>query len=288
MEKVRLSSGNAIESPIDFEGGRFELGDPCRRTNAEPSLIIPHYRVRSVSDPSIIRDFVVGADAFLLPGGMELPEDLQNINKWSKVAGPDSGNFKNLKDLDNQYQNPKKGGVYELQFELLGSKTKALLHLPLAGPRAESWVENQKGKLANVAIIITGMCQVNATICYMATSATLDWRGAAHQSGHSPCRVFGKNETITIHGIVISDPTFQNFMWGFYCRIFYPTVGWWTQVLLAAPGFVGTPDTPEAWQAYRAGKEWHDGESLATVMERRGLKMQETSGKVDDIKEAVQ
>jgi len=284
LESVCLSSGNAIESPVCFEGGKFELGNPCVSTGAEKSLIIPHCNVRSLGDPSVIRDFVVGADTFFAPA-LELPEfpqDIQDTDKWLKVAGPASGYFDDIKMLHAKYRNPKNGGVYELKFELPGydnTRTKALLHLPLAGPHAESWVHDQAIQLGLVAGVIGGMDLIDATICYMATSASLDWNWEADQSGLSPCHVFGTNETITIHGVVVSDPKFQNFMWGYYCRCFYPGENWWVQVLLA--GGVGTPDTSECWEAYMAGKEWCDGDSLATVMERRGFAMQ-VSGELEE------
>ncbi len=277
VEKVCLSSSNAVASPICYEGGRSELGSPCGSQGDQPSLIIPHCNVRSASDPSVIRNFTVGAEAFLLPtlDLTDLSELLQDADKWSKVAGPQSGYLADIKRLDAKYKNPKKGGVYELLFQLpdCGSTmTKSLLHLPLAGPHAELWVHDQAIQLGLLAGVIGGMNPVDATMCYMATSACLDWDWEADQSGRSPCHVWGENETITIHGIVVSDPKFQNFMWGYYCRCFYPGAGWWVQVLLA--GLVGTPDTPECWEAYKAGKEWCDGDSLETVMERRGLAMQ--------------
>jgi hypothetical protein len=55
--------------------------------------------------------------------------------------------------------------------------------------------------------------------------------------------------------------------------MFYPyEADWWTQVLLAT--FIGTPDTPETRQAYIAGKEWWDGNTLETVMVNHGFGMQ--------------
>ena len=61
-------------------------------------------------------------------------------------------------------------------------------------------------------------------------------------------------------------------MWGYYCRHFYPAVDWWVQVILA--DYVGTQDTDECWEAYKAGKELYDGDSLEEVIARRGLAMQ--------------
>jgi hypothetical protein len=60
LDRVCLSSGNAIESPVCWDGGDIEAGSPCDPTDTEPSLIIPHCNVMDFSDPDVIRDFVIG------------------------------------------------------------------------------------------------------------------------------------------------------------------------------------------------------------------------------------
>lgn len=93
VDSICLNSGNAEETPICYDGGDDDVESPCTSTGAEPSLIIPHHRVRSESDPNVIRDYIVGLRAYLHEGlNLEdLPIEAQQGDKWFKVSGPDSG-----------------------------------------------------------------------------------------------------------------------------------------------------------------------------------------------------
>jgi len=292
VENVCLSSGNAIESPICFEGGKFELGNPCVSTNPEKSLIIPHLNVRSLSDPSVIRDFVVGAEAFFLPN-LDLPDfpgSLQDADKWSKVAGPYSGYLDDIKELHAKYKNPKKGGVYELEFELPGydpTRTKSLLHLPLAGPHATSWTLGELAALLSFGDRLAILEYESSTgtrvvffrdgIAFSIASMGLDWDSEADQSGRSPCHIFGTNETVTIASVVVDRAKFQDMMWGAFTRRVYGTD---YEIIKKAAVFASrhglfSPDTPATIEAYDAGRDLTDGIAIATVMENHGYKMQE-------------
>ena len=290
VEKVCLSSGNAIASPICYEGGSLR-GSPCLPYGAEPSLIIPHCNVRSPSDPSVIRNFTVGADAFLLPALdlADLTELLRDADKWSKVAGPQSGYLDDIKRLDAKYKNPKEGGVYELLFQLPDcghTMTKSLLHLPLAGPDATNWTLGELAavlaygdRLAILEFEFLGhrVPVFKDGIAWLTASIGMDWDDEATQSGHSPCHVWGENETVTISGVVVDDAKFQNMMWGAFTRRVYASD--YERVKKAAIflSHLGlfTPDTPAAIEAYDAGRDLTDGIPISIVMENHGYGMQE-------------
>jgi len=275
VESIEASSDKAVNSPRQFEGFKTDFGDPHATDGANRALIIQYNTVRN-PDLTVI-DFDVQLKATILPPSVSA-NDLNEI--WAKVSGPTSGNLNRTDTFEVKYQNPKKGGLYTFEFDLALSgckKSGANIHLPLAGPNASGWCPGEANQLIATANIIKGMNVYNRTLCYYATAASLDWdygvTAEATQSGDSPCHVYGVNQTITIAGVVVSKPSFANFMWGYYSRIFYPSdVDWWVQVLGAY--YVGNPDTPESRQGYIAGKEWWDGGTLETVMATHGLGMQ--------------
>ncbi|MBN1803757.1 MAG: hypothetical protein JW837_00770 [Sedimentisphaerales bacterium] len=293
LEKICLSSGNAIESPVCFDG-TFYLIDTCTQHptyESQPSLIIPHVNVRTASDPSVIRDFTVVTEAFFLPSLTltDLPVDIRDVVKWTKISGPDSGYLDDVSLLKAKYKNPKEGGVYEMQFEIPGwdtTKMKGFLHLPLAGPDATAWTLTELAAVLafgdRLAILEyefstgTRIVFFRDGIAWLIASAALDWYGEASQSGSSPCHVFGENETLTISGVVVDRWKFQNMMWGAFTRRVYGTD---FEIIKKAAVFASkiglfSPDTPEAIEAYNAGRDLTDGIPIATVMQNHGYKMQ--------------
>jgi hypothetical protein len=141
---------NAITSPVYWEAGDVNLGNPCASDPniREQSLIIPRCNVTDPNDPNLIRDFVIGAHAKFDPNiDLEnfLP-DIQEAVKWTKISVPNSGYLYDVNKLDAEYKHPKVGGLYELEFQFpdyQASRTRALFHLPLAGADMTSWLENE-------------------------------------------------------------------------------------------------------------------------------------------------
>lgn len=158
VEMVRLYSHAGeglvtvpVNNPLiqEFEGGQFDIGDPCAANASEraPSLVIPHNKAKDAFSGSIM-DFNVPIEALFNPD-MEYPTSFTSKMNWTKLSGPNSGSLGSYYTLQEnnhyyygkKYVNPKKGGVYELQFDIDGQqKTKAYLHLPLAGADIYNWL----------------------------------------------------------------------------------------------------------------------------------------------------
>jgi hypothetical protein len=159
LDKVCLSSPYAINSPVCWNAGDVNVGDPCIKDtndpNYEQSLIISHYKF--MEEGGLLDLDLCFADANFDPSIdlLDFPVSIQEIVKWTEISVPvNSGYFFYDKKLQTNYTAPYLpspgidlfGGVYEFEFEFPGleeTRTKVFMHLPLAGADMTSWLENE-------------------------------------------------------------------------------------------------------------------------------------------------
>jgi hypothetical protein len=259
LDKIYLSSGNAITSPVYWDAGDVNVGDPCIKDtndpNYEQSLIIPRCNVVDPNDPNVIRDFVIGAHTIFDPNIdlLNFPDNIQQDVKWTKISGPDSGYMSDVTMLDAEYKNPKIGGVYELEFEFPGyedSRTIALFHLPLAGADMTDWLEIELMRIPSWAISVKDNAQ---EYYYQQLSAfgvipphpavysmklLLYWIELSKNrfdytfdpcsaDGTSPCQKYKKKASsggvytyVTVNGVVVHGVKINNMMWAAFARAY--------------------------------------------------------------------
>jgi hypothetical protein len=233
VDTIEASSPVATNSPQFFEGGKTNFGDPCSAgLSPGQALIVFFDAVRSIAPATsneVVNDFDVTLKAHILPSSVTADQLTEN---WSKVHGPTSGSLDRKDTFEVKYQNPKKGGLYQFEFDL-GlpgyPKSGANVLLPLAGAessafvqtefaRIRTWVDNQLPGIP----IVDRLYAIILLRRAMTVSANLDYAPGDWVGGQSPCRRYSiyANETLTVEGVVMSSPKLANMMWGVMCRRF--------------------------------------------------------------------
>lgn len=130
-ELIQLTSTKAANSPVSFEFGKTDLGDPC--TDSKARALVVYYK--DVTDRNFqVKPFDVKLQ--IVPGN-------GGTATWSKHSGPDSGALNNAGSTTATFSNPTKGGLYQFDLDYLGKTTRTQLLLPLAGADIAGWLDTE-------------------------------------------------------------------------------------------------------------------------------------------------
>ncbi len=141
------TESGASANPPPFEGHTPWPFDVTHSPDPDRHMVVFY---KDVVDSSFnVQDFDITLNANVLPTSITANQ-LSEV--WSKISGPNSGDFDRTDTFEVKYQNPKQGGVYRFDFDLGISgctKSEANIVLPLAGAEIDGIVSADIGR-ANV------------------------------------------------------------------------------------------------------------------------------------------
>lgn len=261
VNHIQASSSVADNSAQLFTGHKTDFGDPCDKDDPGQALVVFFEDVRNEDNKA--NDFSVQLAANIVPswvGAAALDE------VWRKVGGPASGTLSATNSFDVQYSNPKKGGLYVIEFEegAPGDSASGVnILLPLGGPdvttyflsecqRYDNWLAAMK---ARVTSSISDDFARGFTIMafFTKTVANMNHKFETFEVGDSPCKRFCDN-TVTISDYVFGKDHLGNFLFSYLAARTGFNFGT-TQfgAKLVAKLTTKVPDNPDDQAAYTAG-----------------------------------
>ena len=157
----------------------------------------------------VVQDYDVTLKANIVPTDITA-DQLSEI--WSKATGPSSGSLNRTDTFEVNYQNAKKGGLYQFEFDLGltgGAKSGANLLLSLGGPdvtayylseaqRYDTWLTTMKARVdaQTTNDFAAGFIVVSY---FTKTVSRMNHKYGTYEAGSSPCKAYCAN-TITISG----------------------------------------------------------------------------------------
>jgi hypothetical protein len=222
-EIIQLSSTKATKSPVTFEFGKTDIGDPCTDSKA-PALVIYYKNV--IDENFQVKPFDVKLQI--------IPEKNQTVT-WSKHSGPDSGTLNNPSQSTATFSNPSKGGLYRFDLNYLDKTTRTQLLLPLAGADIARWLDTEikaipawarEHKVAVLKanksiwpfITMYKLYRVWTSISGSFFDYTLEPRDAY---GRGPClehNVGGEYPFVTVNGTVVHGSKINLVLWAVFGR----------------------------------------------------------------------
>ena len=198
---IEASSTVADNSPQQFEGHQTDFGDPCDPDDPGQALVVFHKDVRN--EDFVVQDYDVTLEANIMPANITAD---QLSESWAKVAGPSSGSFNRTDTFEVMYQNAKKGGLYQCEFDLGLSgcaKSGVNLHLPLGGPdvtayylseaqRYDTWLSTMKARVNTQTTddFAAGLIIISY---FVKTVNNMNHKFDTYESESSPCKAHCDN-----------------------------------------------------------------------------------------------
>ncbi|MCL1921530.1 MAG: hypothetical protein FWG50_10740, partial [Kiritimatiellaeota bacterium] len=222
---IEASSPVADNSPQRFSGFKTNFGDPCSQETPGQALAVFYSEVEN-PDYSI-KDFSVDLNVCGFPDSMF---GSSFYAYWSKVDGPNSGSLSQSVGKAVTFQNPKDGGLYKFECDLVGSGypvSGANVLLPLGGPdvtdyfmsevaRYDAWyIELRNRSFENTSL----QPEIQAALFlyyFRGTMRDMGHSGDDYVSGNSPCKRYC-NHTVTISEHVFGKDQIGNFLYAYCC-----------------------------------------------------------------------
>jgi hypothetical protein len=251
-EVIQLSSTKATKSPVTFEFGKTDIGDPC--TDPKAKALVVFYK------DVINKDLEVQAFDVKL----EIAPPPSNATaQWTKHSGPDSGTLEGANNTTATYSNPSKGGLYRFDLSYLDKATRTQFLLPLAGPdttayflseaqRYDQWLSALKARLD--AKTQDEFVKGSIILAYFfKTVANMNHKNQAIEMNGSPCKEV-TDGTVTICGHAFGKDHIGNFLFSYMAARTGLTLGTTRfGADLVARLTTKVPDNPDDQAAYTAG-----------------------------------
>ncbi len=280
---VELACDDAVSSPKPFKFGKTEVESPCGKSADQAEALTVYYNQVFDYGSTQVRNFDIALK--VLPAGM------QGV-QWSKISGPNSGSLLNADHAEATFQNPKKGGVYQLDATVAGVATRTQVWLPMAGPDITLWFKDELAYLHGLAwnynANVTASRKEGITdVILRASDVQLalvgaDWLGQ-FTSEHGPCggpvsyNVFDARHTIA--GVVVERHKLSNMLAAYLAR---EILWFWPEELIVDHmGDGGSPDLAYSRAAYHAAFEIYSGGSVEDAITAHGYEMQAPSSWAD-------
>jgi hypothetical protein len=281
VDTIEASSPIADNSSQFFEGRKTIFSDPCVTNNPGQALVVFQKDARDAN--FVIQDFDVTLNAHVIPPSVTAG---QLSEAWAKVDGPNSGSLNRTDTFEVEYQNPKTGGVYKIEFDL-GlpgyAKSGAIIELPLGGPdvtsyylseeqRYNNWLTSMKTRVHGVTS--DDFVRGSLILAYFTkTVANMHHTQQTFEAGHSPCKVYCP-ATVTISGYVFQKVHIGNFLFSYLAAragITFGTTRFGANLANHLADKV--PDTLEDQASYTAGYAHGQSPStdFKTILESRDI-----------------